>query len=223
MNSVPISYCRLDLSARPPAGYAPRLRDFFGKPFDDELRKHLYDTAGRPLFEYPRIQFKVVESTAMLMGIAEGAALLQSLWPAVNVDELGDGQFHVVDTEFETQTAEIASSADPIEYRFLTAWLALNQRNFRSYVDSRSTKFRKDELSRILVANCLGLAKSLGIRFPERIHADGRQLTSIKITLDGQGMIGFVGKFTANVKLPEYVGLGKSVWRGFGAIAATEG
>jgi hypothetical protein len=223
MNSVRISSCRFDLSARPPAGYVPRIRDFFGQPCDQEVRKHLYDADGRPLYEYPRIQFKVIDSTALLMGIAEGADLLQRLWPTIDVNQLGDEQLQVVDAEFETREAEIAPSPKPVEYRFVTPWLALNQRNFRAYVDSFSTKFRKDELSRILVGNCLGLAKSFGIRFPERIDADGRHLTSIKITLDGQGMIGFVGKFQVNLKLPEYLGLGKSVWRGFGTIAETAG
>jgi len=223
MPPVPISYCRLDLSGRPPSGYAPRLREFFGKAFDDELRAELYDADGRPLYEYPRIQFKVIESTAVLMGIAEGADILRRHWPEIDVSKLGNEQFRVGDVEFETRDAEIASYAEPVEYRFVTAWLALNQRNFRAYVDSFSTRFRKDELSRILVGNCLGLAKSLGIRFPDRVDADGRQLTSIKLTIDGQGMIGFVGKFKVNLKLPEHLGLGKSVWRGFGAVEKSPG
>jgi hypothetical protein len=97
--------------------------------------------------------------------------------------------------------------------------LALNDRNFRSYTGSRNTGFRKNELSRILVGNCLGLARSLGIQFHERIDANGRQLSSIKTTLKGKGVVGFVGKFQINLKLPEYLGLGKSVPRGFGTIS----
>jgi hypothetical protein len=159
----------------------------------------------------------------MLMGIAEGVAILRGLWPAIDVAQLGDEQLRVTDAEIDTRDTEIASTAEPLVYRFVTAWLALNPRNFRAYVDSFSTKFRRDELSRILVGNCLGLVRSLDLRFPERIDADGRQLTSIKVTLDGQGMIGFVGKFSVNLKLPGYIGLGKSVWRGFGAIAETAG
>jgi hypothetical protein len=164
----------------------------------------------------------VIDSTAVLLGIGDGAELLQRLWLEIDATRLGDEQLKVLDAHLETLEAEITTCPEPIEYRFVTAWLALNQRNFLSYVGSRSTKFRKDELSRILVGNCLGLAKSLGIRFRERVDADGRQLTSIKTSLDGRGMIGFVGKFKINLKLPEYLGLGKSVSRGFGAVVAAE-
>jgi hypothetical protein len=66
----------------------------------------------------------------------------------------------------------------------------------------------------------LGLAKSLGIRFQERIDADCRQLVSIKTSLKGNGIVGFVGKFTLNLRLPELMGLGKSVSRGFGTVSA---
>ena len=40
--------------------------------------------------------------------------------------------------------------------------------------------------------------------------------TSIKFK--GKGMIGFFGTFQVNFKLPDYIGLGKSVSRGFGTI-----
>jgi hypothetical protein len=45
-------------------------------------------------------------------------------------------------------------------------------------------------------------------------------LASIKTTLNGKGMIGFIGRFRMNARLPELIGLGKSAARGFGAISA---
>jgi len=183
--------------------------------------KHSYDTDGKPVFEYPRIQFKVVDANAVLLGIAEGAELLQRLWPEMDETELGGEQYNIRETDFETRQDEITACSKPVEYRFVTPWLALNERNFRSYTGSRNRAFRKDELSRILVGNCLGLAKSLGITFNERIDAECRQLTSIKTSVNGRGMIAFVGKFRVNLKLPEFLGLGKAVSRGFGAISAS--
>lgn len=220
MGSIEISECRLHLSRRIKTHESPRLRDFFGNAFEDEVVKHSYDTDGRPLFEYPRVQFKVVDTTAVLLGIAEGAELLQRLWPEMDETELGGKQLSVRETYFETRQDEITACAEPVEYRFVTPWLALNERNFRSYTGSRNTAFRKDELSRILIGNCLGLSKSLGIKFSERIDAESRQLTSIKTSVKGKGMIAFVGKFKVNLKLPELLGLGKSVSRGFGAVSS---
>jgi hypothetical protein len=219
MTSIEIAECRLRLSRKIKTHESPRLRNFFGRAFEEEVVRQSYDVDGQPIFEYPRIQFKVIESTAVLLGIDEGAELLRRLWPAMDETELGDGQVTVLETQFETRQDEITDCPEPIEYRFLTPWLALNEKNFRSYTGSRNTAFRKDELSRIVVGNCLGLAKSLGISFREHIDADCRQLASIKTTVKGKGMVGFVGKFQVNLKLPEYLGLGKSVSRGFGTIS----
>ena len=184
---------------------------------------HNHQPDGTPIYQYPRVQFKVLDSVALLLGVNEGSQLLQRLWLEIDETRLGDEQLPVLDSHFETHCEQLQVTAEPIEYRFVTPWLALNQKNFREYTGSRNQRYRKDELSRILVGNCLGMTKSLGIRFTERIEADCSRLTSIKTSLKGQGMIGFVGKFTVNLTLPDYIGLGKSVSRGFGTVEFARG
>jgi hypothetical protein len=181
---------------------------------------HNHQPDGTPIYQYPRVQFKVLDSVALLLGVNEGSQLLQRLWPEIDETRRGDEQLAVLDAHFETHCEQLQVTAEPVEYRFATPWLALNQKNFREYTGSRNQRYRKDELSRILVGNCLGMAKSLGIRFPERIEADCSRLTSIKTSLKGQGMIGFVGRFSLNLRIPEHIGLGKSVSRGFGTVAS---
>lgn len=179
---------------------------------------HNHNADGSVIYQYPRVQFKVIDREALLLGINEGSELLQRLWLEIDETRLGDQEMPVLESRFETSSHEINVTAEAIEYRFVAPWLALNQKNFREYVGSHNQRFRKDELSRILVGNCLGMAKSLGIRIANPISADCRGLTSIKTTLKGNGMIGFVGRFSLNLELPEFVGLGKSVSRGFGTI-----
>lgn len=243
--SIQLSECRLRL-ARPIRQYeAPALRGFFGRKFEEEVLMHNHEpdnhrglahfaesseqtvpvplpAKGRLIYQYPRVQFKVLASTALLLGINEGSELLQRLWLEIDETRLGDEQLAVLESQFETRTEQLEVIAEPIEYRFATPWLALNQKNFHEYIGTHNQRTRKDELSRILVGNCLGLAKSLGIRFSDHIAADCRRLTSIKTSLKGQGMIGFVGKFTVNLTLPDCIGLGKSVSRGFGTVERTD-
>jgi len=223
MNSIPVSRWELRLSQPVEQHQAPELHALFGRTFEDQVRAHTYGDDDRPLFEYPRIQLKVMESTAIVLGIAEGAELLQRLQRETDESQLGRESFRVLRSEIETVDEEISATSEPIEYRFVTPWLGLNQKNFRAYVGSRSQKFRREEVSRILVGNCLGLAESLDIRLNQRIEADGRKLTSIKTTMHGQGVIGFIGKFQVNLILPEYLGLGRSAARGFGAIVEAGG
>jgi hypothetical protein len=215
-----IAECRIRLAREVRMHEAPQLRGFFGRKFEDEVLMHNHGKDGQLIYQYPRIQFKVVQSNAIVLGVGDGADVLERLWLDVDQTTLGDEQLAVLESRFEIRDEEIAICEQPITYRFLTPWLALNQKNFQSYARSDDTRFRRDELSRILVGNCLSLAKSLGIRFQDTIEADARQLTSMKTTLKGQVMIGFVGKFQMNVKLPDLIGLGKSVSRGFGAISA---
>lgn len=220
MSLIEIFECRLRLARKVKTHESPRLQDFFGRKFEDEVVRHIYDADRRPMFEYPRIQFKVIESTAVLLGLAEGAELLERLCPQMDEADLGGGQITVLETQYERRAEEITDCPEPIEYRFLTPWLALNDKNFRSYTGSRNTGFRKDELSRILAGNCLGMVKSLDIKLGGRIDADCRQLSSVKTIVKGKGMIGFVGKFQVKLRLPEYLGLGKSAPRGFGTVSA---
>jgi hypothetical protein len=45
----------------------------------------------------------------------------------------------------------------------------------------------------------------------------------MRTTLKGQTMVGFVGSFTLNLQIPDLLGLGKSVSRGFGTIEERKG
>lgn len=219
--SIELTEFRLRLSRPVSRGEAPQLRGFFGRKFEDQVLMHNHKPDGEPIYQYPRVQFKVLDSMAVLIGINEGSELLQRLWLEIDETKLGDEQLPVLEAQIETREEQLCVTTEPIEYRFLTPWLALNQRNFHAYVGSHNQRFRKDELSRILVGNCLGMAKCLGIRFTEHIAADCRGLTSIKTTLKGTGMIGFVGRFSLNLMIPEYLGLGKSVSRGFGTVSSS--
>jgi hypothetical protein len=220
MHSICLTSCRLHLAQRSTTHEAPDLRSFFGDALADAVLSNFHNEAGQPVFDYPRVQFKLIDKTAILLGIAEGAEFLKRLRPELEATNLGGEQCEVLDVDWETQDAEIAVTPEPVEYRFLTPWLGLNQKNFRAYVGSRNQGFRKDELSRILVGNCLGLLKSLGIEFREWIEAQGRQLTSMKTSFRGSSAIGFVGKFQINLQLPDYVGLGRLTTHGFGTIVS---
>jgi len=145
MSLVEISECRLRLGRKVRTHEAPQLRGFFGRKFEDEVLMHNHGPDGELIYQYPRVQFKVLDSTAVLMGINEGSELLQRLWLDIDETRLGDEQLEVLEAQFQTREEQISVTADPIEYRFTTPWLALNQKNFRSYVGSRNQRFRKDE------------------------------------------------------------------------------
>lgn len=216
--SAMLTVLRLQLPRPLRAGESPALRGFFGRQFEDEVLMHNHGADGELIYQYPRVQFKVLDRFAYLVGINEGASLLQQLWLGIDQARIGSEELQVLQSDLRTESVTIDVVREPIEYRFATPWLALNQKNFQEYTSSRNQAFRREKLNRTLIGNCLGMCKSLAIHLADRIDADCSDLTSIKTTLKGQSMIAFVGKFRANLSLPDSIGLGKSVSRGFGTI-----
>ncbi|MCA9128996.1 MAG: hypothetical protein KDB22_18040 [Planctomycetales bacterium] len=216
--SASLTTLRLQLARPLRTGEAPALRGFFGRQFEDEVLMHNHGPNDQLVYQYPRVQFKVLDRFAYLIGINEGAELLQRLWLDIDQTRIGNEELEVLQSDLQTESSTIEVTDEPLRYRFVTPWLALNQKNFHEYTQSRSQSFRREKLDRTLVGNCLGMCKSLGIHLADRITADCSGLHSIKTTLKGQGMIGFIGTFSINLHLPNHLGLGKSVSRGFGTI-----
>lgn len=220
-STITISKLRLRLGQPLRAGQAPALRGFFGNQFEDQVYMHNHQPDGEPIYQYPRVQYKVLAGDAILLGVNEGSQLLQKLWLDIDQTKIGSKKLYVLESSLQTETSEIEYLPEPIEYQFKTPWIALNQRNFTQYTKTQNQKIRREKLEKTIVGNTLGMCKSLDLpRFtPDQyITADCSHLTSIKTTLKGKGMIGFIGKFTINLHLPNHLGLGKSTSRGFGTI-----
>jgi Cas6b C-terminal domain/Cas6b N-terminal domain len=213
-----IARLRLRLERPLRTGEAPAIRGFFGRQFEDQVLMHNHGPNNEVIYQYPKIQYKVLDTHAYMIGINEGAELLSQLWLGIDQTRIGDQELRVLDAQFDWSTAEISIVPQMNDYRFVNPWLALNQKNFEEYSAIHSHALRQEKLARTLVGNTLSLCKSLGIFLTERVKADCSNLRSIKTTLKGQSMIGFIGGFRMNINLPDLLGLGKSVSRGFGTL-----
>jgi hypothetical protein len=148
---------------------------------------------------------------------------LERLWLSIDQTKIGGQELQVLDSQFHWTDESIVITPHPKQYRFATPWLALNQQNFREYTQLRKIESQCDKLNKTLVGNTLSLCKSLGIFLQERLVADCSKLKTIRTTLKGQPMVGFVGSFSLNLQMPNLLGLGKSVSRGFGTIELQKG
>jgi hypothetical protein len=209
---------RMRLSRSLSPGEATRLRGFFGQAFGEEILLHHHHADGRLLYAYPRVQFKVLDRTAHLIGLAEGAGLVTRLWAEVDHARLGEEQLPVLEAGLARRREEIGETDEAIPYGLLTPWLGLNQDNFSLYRRLHSEAERRALLERVLVGNCLSLARAFGHQVRLRLTADGRGLRPWRTRLKGVPMLGFLGTFRVNFRLPDRVGIGKSVSRGFGTV-----
>ncbi len=218
MKSLSITEFNLKLSRKLNPNETPQLRGFFGNEFMEYVLLHQHNKDGTLIYNYPRIQFKILNRQAVLVGLEEGSDLLAQLWLEVDQTRLGGETLSVQESTVQKRRFEIGESNSMVTYRLLSPWLALNQENARRYRTMPKAINRFRLLERILVGNCLSFAKSFRHNVTLRLKADCSRLIPGNIRLKGVAMQGFTGLFSVNFLLPDRVGIGKSVSRGFGTV-----
>ncbi|AQG80464.1 CRISPR-associated endonuclease Cas6 [Spirosoma montaniterrae] len=220
---------------------AHKLRGYFGELFREHsplLHNHLEadDADGNAgvkyRYAYPLVQYKVLNHVPTLVGAGEGAGLLAQLFlqmREINIARSeGDAAsrpaetFPVLSKHIRHEQATLGMTDDLVDYRFETLWMALNQTNYRDYRHYTEAE-QQAQLKRVLTSQILATFREFGLwlepheRVMVRLRVQERQ-TQFK----NQTMVAFSGGFTANVLLPNGLGLGKAVSRGFGVVMSDE-
>lgn len=196
---------------------AHKIRGYFGNLFKNHssiLHNHFED--GKSMYRYPLVQYKIVRNVPTLVGLAEGAKLMTELFLDIKELNINNEIIPILHKNFESNEVEVGVSTRLTNYRFVNLWMALNQKNHKQYNDA-SMGDRQEMLRKILVGNILSFFKGFDHRVTEQImvHVSVKEnFTHFK----NQKMLAFQGEFVSNVLLPDFIGLGKSVARGFGTV-----
>jgi len=199
---------------------AHKLRGFFGSLFKEHsplLHNH-YDS-GQLRYRYPLIQYKVIDKVPMLIGIEEGAELLPQLF--LKIQELDiDGKIYPVNAKnIETGKEEVGFTDELKEYQFKTLWMSLNQKNHQIYIQLKTKEEKEKLLNRLIIGNILGFYSNIKMQLKPEERLLARVDVQEKSTkFKGNEMLAFSGSFVVNALLPNLIGLGKSVSRGFGTV-----
>lgn len=213
---------------------AHKLRGYFGTLFREHsplLHNHLEsdeepaETPTGPTpqavkyrYAYPLVQYKVLRQVPTLVGLGEGAGLLAQLFLRMRELHIDAETFPVLSKHIRHEQAPIGMADDLIEYRFDTLWMALNQANHRDYQRYTETE-RVAQLKRVLTSQLLALFREFGLWLESHERIMLRLSVQERTTqFKNQTMVAFTGGFLANVILPDGLGLGKAVSRGFGSI-----
>jgi len=200
---------------------AHKLRGYFGNLFKEHsplLHNHYEDGSAR--YAYPMVQYKVIDKIPVLIGFQEGADLLVSLFLKIHEIDIEGQKYPIMAKNIQQKRCELSVNKQLYNYSFKTLWMALNQENFRKYlqlVESDKAAF----LSRQLQNNILSFYKGLSFHTEERIMAIS-SVVEKETLFKNQSMLAFSGKFTSNAYLPEWAGIGKAVSRGFGTISVIQ-
>jgi hypothetical protein len=203
-------------SDAPMHGDASKLRGFFAASFNEYALLHQH-MADKLIYKYPLIQYKMLGQSPMVLGIEDGAEVLKEIYDKFDEIKIGDSKYAIVERGITVKSEEFGCAQEIASYRFVTPWIALSQKNHQRYLDFNQEE-RRELLRSILVGNILSASKGLGYVATERIKLDIGRVYEKMCTLKGTPVVGFKGEFMANFMIPDYIGLGKSVSRGFGTI-----
>ena len=209
------SFPELRLAARD----AHKLRGYFGTLFEQHsplLHNHL--EGGGLRYAYPLVQYKVIDGLPVLVGLNEGAELLIQLFLEVKELVIDDKTYALNHKDLRCEEVVAGYGEELRRYDFGTLYMALNQENYPAFVRA-SVEERKQQLNMLVRNHILAAFKGMGVWLEphERIMVQA-ELEQRQTLFKNQAMVVFAGGFTSNAILPKWVGLGKAVSRGFGAV-----
>ncbi|AKB19476.1 CRISPR-associated endonuclease Cas6 [Methanosarcina sp. WWM596] len=197
-------------------GDANQIRGFFASKFNeyDQLHNHNTDSF---YYRYPLVQYKVLDRIPIIVGVNEGAEILKGLFDKFDTVTLPHGDFEITERSMRIKKQDFGLTKGIYFYEFLTPWLALNKENEEKFFETSNSGEQKEILRRTLIGNLLSMSKTFGYTVPDTIKCDvDMELRRSKYK--GMDFISFNGGFMANFLIPDFLGIGKGVAKGFGTV-----
>jgi hypothetical protein len=181
----------------------------------DLLHNHAED--GRVLYRYAAVQFKTEKGQPIIYAVGERAIeVFKPIFLEIDKIDLDGTVYPVMQKELAIRKEKTGLAEEDIVYRLMSPWIALNQYNYDRYLSSGEDEKRKI-LEGIAVNNIIGFAKYAQYTVPGRITVS-LKVRPVNVSLKGEQLLGFVGYLKTNFLLPDLLGLGKSVSRGYGVV-----
>lgn len=199
------------------------LRGAIAGLYPNEILLHQHFDDGTVKYNYPLVQYKYISGKCLIVGIDEGAKVINNLNLIGETVTFFSKKFRILKKDVSFQESPYGTADTMPVYSFLTPWLALNKKNYEQYQKIETWKEKRELLEKVLIGNIISMSKSLGYTVPEPLKANIIKLKEVPTKLKSTPMLGFLGTFSLNFDIPDYWGIGKSVSRGFGTVVRTEG
>ena len=210
-NEIKICYCSIDIESSKQIT-ASMLRGYLGYNFIQDTEFHHHEENP---YHYPLIQYRRFPNKLMVIGINNFATSVFKNMSTLEYIVTSNEKIKILSMKFNTIIHKIISKAT--QYKFKTPWIALNQKNYKLYNET-SPKLKTSFLENILVGNCLTMLRGIDINIDFPLLVDLKKYHTQNITVHNNQFHAFHGEFVINITLPKFIGIGKSVSKGFGVI-----
>jgi hypothetical protein len=181
------------------------------------FHNHLGDT--QYIYQYPLIQYKSLFGRPGIVCVDDGVDEIYKLFQQRNwrIDLLGERIDLEVDRlELKTTVLKVLDSS--CDYR-IRRWQAFNEKNFREYACIESLGERVRMLERILTGNIISFAKGMEWQVDKPVLVSITDVAWERLNKMKDIRVAVLdADFRCNVSLPNWIGLGKGVSKGFGVI-----
>ena len=211
MDTIIISYAKINTDTTKRIS-AAKLRGYLGYLFVSDTEFHHHD---KNPYRYPLIQYKRIKNNLMVIGINDYSKIILEKIPNLKEIVLTDSKVMVTSIEFSTVTHHITD--DITKYEFQSPWIALNSENYEK-LKTLDSQLRYRFLENILIGNFLSMLKGVGIHIDYKLYASIKQLRPMYAIVHQNQFYSFHAQFVTNLNLPDLIGIGNSVSKGFGVI-----
>ena len=190
-----------------------KLRGFLIQKYEGNTIFHNH-ISGNFDYSYPKLQYKLIKRNLAIMAIEEVCDLNSKMFEEIEYIDIFGDMFFDIKKELIIKNEEIIYSKDEMfDYKFVSPYLPSNQKNFRKFLDGEY------DLNKAITNNILEVLKGLGIwlKPDEKIYVS-QDLKINKRELKDVSMVTFDGKFSTNIKFPDYFSIGKRKSIGYGTF-----
>ncbi len=184
---------------------------------DDRFHNHIEAHTYR--YRFPTIMYRSEHNQAALWAWGEGVEAIQEmLLSPKNVLTMQGKTYrlHLIERHILDIPLSMSDQSHPY---FLHNWLALNEENFKKWDNLPSLTARTAMLEQVLASNIIAFAKAIHWQLPQRLEVTLLQIRSTHtVPHKGVPMVAFDVSFSANIVLPDGLGLGKAVSMGYGVV-----
>jgi len=192
------------------------LRSFLNKELAEFMALHRTNTPGF-VHRYPVLQAKKVKRDLIVIGVSQGADCLGQIIRDRRTLGAGDNTCRITACDSDVRSEPFGTTDTVTAYEFLTPYLALNQQHAKLFYSLNGKAQRDAFLQTLLSAHLATLAKSLDCRITTPVSCEAK-LRFKRDRIENENVMVFHGKFRTNLRIPDYLGIGRRVSQGYGTI-----
>jgi Cas6b C-terminal domain/Cas6b N-terminal domain len=192
------------------------LRSFLNKELAEFMALHRTNTTGF-VYRYPVLQAKQVKRDLIVIGVSQGADCLCQIIRDRETLGAGENTCRITACDPEIRSEPFGVTDTVAAYEFLTPYLALNQQHAKQFYDLNGKAQRDAFLQTLLSTHLATLAKSLDYRITTPVSCEAK-VRFKRDRIGNENVMVFLGKFRTNLRIPDYLGIGRLVSQGYGTI-----